>query len=461
MKQFLVQKFGGTSVGNPERLLSLNAIVRSYLAQYTPILVVSAVSGYTKEEGTTSLLLSAADKACSQLDYREDLLKIKLQHERLLGALQTDTSKNAFLDILNAELHSLDSFLLALTKIGEKSPKTIDFIISIGERLSANLVANSLVSNGINAKFCDLSQVYESDTDGDYQQRVLYDQLSESMIKYIEPNVDQVVVATGFFGSLPQGILSQVGRGYSDLTAALIARGLGNSKVKELQIWKEVDGVFSADPRKVGSAKVLSELSANEAVELTFFGSEVIHPHTMEQVISKDIPIRVLNSLKPDAPGTLIKKDLTLSKDAKAVTVKKGATVLSLTSNRMFDAKGFLAQLFEVLKDEDLVVDLVSTSEVNVSCTVNDLAKLNRAIPKLEKLGEIKILDNRAILAVVGNELGSESNTIARIFSALSTRSIYPEMVTQAESRTSISCVIKESEMSDALIAVHSALFEV
>jgi aspartate kinase len=458
MKKYIVQKFGGTSVGSVERLFSLRRIVESFSINFNPIVVVSAVSGSTKNQGTTSLLIESADLACSGQDFEFKLESIRSQHLRLVDLL-IDSEKDKFKIQLDEQLNVLRTFLIALNTIGEKSSRSIDFILSFGERLSALLVSSVLVCDSINVRMVDLSNIID---DKNFQTDDLnYDEISNLIVNKISPKENEIIVATGFFGYLKEGILNKVGRGYSDLTAALIARGLGASNVEELQIWKEVDGVYSADPRKVRSAKVLNEISAIEAVELTFFGSEVIHPHTMEQVISKNIPIRVLNSLKPEAQGTIIRKD-TLSKSLHptAVTVKKGIVVFSVTSNRMYEANGFLAQLFEILRIGGLVVDLVSTSEVTVSCTVTDIEKLKKVLPRLSLLGEIKILENRAILAVVGSCLSSQSNSIGKMFSILAKEKIIPEMITQAESRTSISCVLREEEVEKALDVVHNAIFD-
>ncbi len=457
MKKFIVQKFGGTSVGFVDRLGSLKQIVQKFSEEYTPIVVVSAVSGISKQEGTTSLLLGAIDKACRSEDFDENIKSIRAQHLKLVELLPSD-AKDRFANILEVELQSLVSFLSALSIIKEQSSKSLDFILSFGERLSALLVTEILKTTGLVVKFCDLSNILSDDVLDESEN--FYDSVSDLIVKKISPVENEISVVTGFFGYVNSGILNKVGRGYSDLTSALIARGLGPDLVHELQIWKEVDGVYSADPRKIPSAKVLNEISAKEAVELTFFGSEVIHPHTMEQVISKNIPIRVLNSLKPDLMGTIIRRDVREVKNSPiAVTSKKKVIVLSVVSNRMYDANGFLAQLFEILREEGLVVDLVSTSEVTVSCTVNDIAKLNRAYPKLSRLGEIRILENRAILAVVGTSLSQGNDSVSKMFAALSAAKIYPEMVTQAESMTSISFVVEESVIETALVEVHGALF--
>jgi aspartate kinase len=464
MKTILVQKFGGTSVGIPERLRSLSSIVSKSLEKYTPVVVVSAVSNGSKASGTTSLLLQAVTAASKGESFDPFLENIYSQHVRLIDEVLSDSS-DSFKDQIRLELNKGKDFLNAIFVIGEASSRSIDVIASLGERMSAMVVAEVLKRNGVSASICDLSKIMldescsildEAGTLGE-----VYDVLSVLFSEKIKSFEGTVPVVTGFFGPFPGGLLERVGRGYSDLTAALLSRGLGKDRVKELQVWKEVDGVYSADPRKVLSASVLTEISAVEAVELTFFGSEVIHPYTMEQVISVGIPIRVLNSLKPEGVGTIIiPSGGTGRSDPTAVTAKRGVVMLSISSNRMYDAKGFLASLFKILQDFDLVVDLVSTSEVTVSCTVNDARKLRKAMTSLERLGTVEIEEGRAILAVVGEGLKGHSSALGNLFASLGREGIPTEMVTQAASRTSISCVLPEEDVERALVIVHKALFE-
>jgi len=469
MKKVLVQKFGGTSVGIPDRLRSLCEIVKGSTEEYCPIVVVSAVSGSSKASGSTSLLLAAVNAASQQKDYEPMIDQIYVQHRDLINEVLPDKG-NDLIEVVQKELDVLKDFLKAIAVIGEASQRSIDVVASRGEVMSALLVTAVLRSKGIEAHVCDFSRVLieellVGDEEGSLQQRLtgrLYDDLASVFARSLGDFENSVPVVTGFFGPFPGGLLERVGRGYSDLTAALVARGLGGERVKELQVWKEVDGVFSADPRRVPGAKVLSEISAVEAVELTFFGSEVLHPYTMEQVTSVGIPIRVLNSLKPAGVGTIIlPKSSHQSSSPSAVTGKRGAVILNVSSNRMYDAKGFLATLFGLLNEYDLVVDLVSTSEVTVSCTVNDAQKLRRALPKLELLGNIEISEGRAILAVVGEGLKGQSGTLGVIFESLGKAGIPTEMITQASSQTSVSCVVLEGDLERALLVVHEALFEV
>ncbi len=463
MKKIVVQKFGGTSLGHADRLSSLVGIVKSHLSTNFPILVVSAISGKTKSQGTTSLLLSAIRSASEGEGFEAQLISIISQHRAVLEGVISGKS-SPILGVIEEEISKVRRFLSAIQIIREASPRSVDYILSVGERLSSILVSEVLRQSGIESIPVDLTNVLSG------EQVLETDELYERSAKAFkekllsETSLDdkfKVPVVTGFFGSLPNGMLDTIGRGYTDLTAALIARGFGKDLVKEVQIWKEVDGVFSADPRRVENAKVLKRVSPLEASELTYFGSEVIHPYTMEQVISAGMPIRVLNSLRPELEGTIIEDASHVLKGVPtAVTVKTGVSVLSITSNRMFDARGFLARLFTVLKDHNVVVDLVSTSEITVSSTIDDLAALKRALPKLSEFGEVEVLEDRAILAVVGEGLKGNTKIISRMLSALGDNGIDIDLLTQATSQVSISCVMRESDVERGVVMVHDELFQ-
>jgi aspartate kinase len=462
MKKIVVQKFGGTSLGNSDRLTSLVGIVKSYMNSNFPILVVSAISGKTKSQGSTSLLLSAIESASKGEGFEGQLISIFSQHRAVAEGVIGGRSAS-ILRKIEDELSEVRKFLSAINIIKEASPRSVDYILSVGERLSAMLVSEVLSQSGIESEFVDFSSVLPSDLLVETDE--LYSISSKTFKEVLESKISfdskfKVPVVTGFFGSVPNGMLQTIGRGYTDLTSALIARGFGKDRVQEVQIWKEVDGVFSSDPRKVEGARVLNNISPLEASELTYFGSEVIHPYTMEQVISGGMPIRVLNSLNPDLPGTMIKDSShVVSGVPTAVTAKTGVSVLSITSTKMFYARGFLARLFGVLKDYGVVVDLVSTSEITVSSTIEDLTALNRALPKLKEFGEVEILEGRAILAVVGEGLKGSTLLVSKMLAALSKDGIEPDIITQASSQISVSCVVKESEVERAVKVVHEALF--
>lgn len=279
----------------------------------------------------------------------------------------------------------------------------------------------------------------------------------------LQDSKDYVCVLTGFFGPCPGSLLESIGRGYTDLTAALVAVGLSAS---ELQVWKEVDGIFSADPRKVPNARKLDRITPQEAAELTYYGSEVIHPFTMEQVMRSNIPIRIKNTFAPDGTGTLITPVSgtpagNSHRRPTAVTIKDNIAVLNIHSNRKSVSHGFLAKIFLILDKNQIVSDLIATSEVHVSIalgsSVND-SRFEKAIPELRKIATVEIADNQAILSLVGKHMKQFIGISATLFGVLAASGVNIEMLSQGASEINISCVIKESDAIKALNAVHDEI---
>ncbi|MFL5345039.1 MAG: aspartate kinase [Hyalangium sp.] len=453
----IVQKFGGTSVGNGERMKNVAGIIERTLARQPVIAVVSAMSGTTKSEGTTSLLLAASDAARKGAAFARELELMEQNHLKALGdsvreGAVRDEAKQFVID----ELARLKSFLDAISVIRELSPRSQDNVLAVGEKLSARILTAVLNDRGLKAVFTDLAHAVPDDEAS--VNPAFFRRLQGLLGERCRPRAGEVPVVTGFFGMVPGGLLGAVGRGYTDFTTAMIAAGLGRAQVDELQVWKEVDGIFTADPRKVPSARVLSSISPAEAAELTYFGSEVLHPFTMERVVSANVPIRIKNSFRPDAEGTVIAAlPAERANRVTAATVKRGITVLTITSNRMYHAYGFLARVFGTLAEHGVVVDLVSTSEVSISCTVERLEDPERVRAALEQFGAVEVTPGRAILAIVGEGMKFSTGTAGKMFSTLGTAGVNVEMISQGASEMNISCVVKEEQAVAGLTAVHDA----
>jgi aspartate kinase len=456
----IVQKFGGTSVGSAERLHNVAAIIESTSHQKPVIAVVSAMSGTTKAEGTTSLLLAAADAARKSTPFAQELSLLEQLHLRAVQqSIRQESLRQQTLQFVREEIEKLQRFLEAIAVIRELSPRSQDLVMALGERLSAYVLSALLRDRGMASRFVDLSQVVpETDREVD---PAFFRRLQAQLAELCRPQAGEVPVVTGFFGMVPGGLLHAVGRGYTDFTTAMIAAGLGHGQAEEMQVWKEVDGIFTADPRKVKSARVLAKISPAEAAELTYFGSEVLHPFTMERVVSAQVPIRIKNTFRPGGTGTVITNEPQAPKGCvTAVTVKRGICVVTITSNRMFNAYGFLARVFGALDRHGVVVDLVSTSEVSISCTVDKLSDAERARADLEQLGQVMLSPDRAILAVVGAGIKDTTGTAGRLFSTLGQAGISVEMISQGASEINISCIVKEGDAQRGLEAIHSAFFD-
>lgn len=486
---WVVQKFGGTSVGKfPENIV--DNIVKEFSKLNRVAVVCSARSSNTKSEGTTSRLLRAADIASENGDFSKLLKVIEDDHE--LNARERIASLEIAETLVaesKKELTRAHELLNASKVIGEISPRTLDNIMSVGEKLSCLFMSALMNDRGLKSVYVDLSDVIPMDYDfakgfNDSFYQFLSVELGK---KAVELPADVIPVFTGYFGTVPGGLLNGVGRGYTDLCAALIAVGV---QADELQIWKEVDGIFTADPRKVPNARLLESVTPDEAAELTYYGSEVIHPFTMEQVIKAKIPIRIKNVDNPTGKGTVIYPDNigrkgedtpphppaayeTLSnsyiqshkkRSATAITAKQEIVVINVHSNKKTLSHGFLANLFATLDKFKLVVDLISTSEVHVSMAMQILpdqeAHLKNALKELRKMGTVDVTKEMTIISLVGKQMVNFIGIAGSMFKILADERINIEMISQGANEINISAVINAKDCLRALQAIHAGLLE-
>lgn len=347
--------------------------------------------------------------------------------------------------------------------------------MSVGEKLSCRVLTAMLQDDGVDAEYVDLADIVDFEPRSGIDQP-FYDQVSSRLEKRVQARASRVPVITGFFGPVPGGLLDKIGRGYTDLCAALVAVGM---QARELQVWKEVDGIFTADPRKVPTAKLIPQISPAEAAELTFYGSEVIHPFTMQQVINARIPIRIKNVMNPRGNGTVISPDnpdelrsSAPSPDPKifrsrssvllaerrrpkrptAVTIKDKVLVINVHSNKRSLSHGFYARIFSILDKWRLSVDLISTSEVHLSMALHSEAPLYHgvgedeyqiidqdfrgAIDELRSYGTVDIIPEMAILTLVGKQMKNMIGIAGKMFSTLGEHSVNIEMISQGKNRS-------------------------
>ncbi len=498
-RPWVIQKFGGTSVGKfPEKIA--NEIVKVYSKTYNVAVVCSARSTGLKVEGTTSRLLKCAEMAQNDEDFLTVIELIRNDH------LETATRKIHDVEILSQLKHDINhecdyviKLLHAAQIIEEVSARTLDIIISVGEKLSCLYVTALLNDNNVPAEYVDLSNVIpvtcepKSENGGSGSLNAdfykdLVKRLREVVLSAYN-NGTKVPVITGYFGNVPGGLLNGVGRGYTDLCAALTAVATNS---EELQIWKEVDGIFTADPRKVPEARLLPAVTPDEAAELTYYGSEVIHPFTMEQVINARIPIRIKNVQNPEGNGTIVYPDnlgikdgatpphpphvlekisssyfLTLQKRkiTTAVTTKSNIVVINVHSNKRSLSHGFLAGIFATLNKHKLVVDLISTSEVHVSMAIHRDGvpehNLKEAIEELRKIGTIDVTRNLSIISLIGKQMRSLIGIAGQMFATLAQHQINIEMISQGANEINISCVINQKDALKALQVIHANLLKI
>ncbi|KAL1412789.1 Aspartokinase [Vanrija albida] len=414
---------------------------------------------------------------------------IKRSH---LDAARATLKEGPLRDELEEEIERdcevLRSFLNAAHIIDEISPRSQDSIIGTGERLACKIVAAALRDRGVDSELVVLDNIVDAAmtaaTDaaltaaGDQGVAQLgqsfYDELAVRLGERLKECGPRVPVITGYFGAVPGSLLAQIGRGYTDLCAALCAVGVAAS---ELQVWKEVDGIFTADPRKVPTARLVPSITPDEAAELTYYGSEVIHPFTMEQVIRAKIPIRIKNVDNPGGPGTIILPDQDfpvglnvpppahlpnglLDRMPTAVTIKDQIIVLNIHSNRKTISHGFLARIFGTLDRAGVVVDLISTSEVHVSMAMQHFLnprRLERLIRDLEKIGDITVSNDMAILSLVGRNMRNAIGSAGLMFASLAKAEVNIEMISQGASEINISCVIENKDAIKALNIIHDS----
>ncbi|ODV60754.1 aspartate kinase [Ascoidea rubescens DSM 1968] len=503
---WVVQKFGGTSVGKfPEKIA--DDIIKLYSYTNKVAVVCSARSSTIKTEGTTSRLLLAANYSIENKDYKKIIDLVLKDHFNNANKKIVNNAeiRKELIEQTKSECDQVLKLLHASTVIGELSSKTLDSIIALGEKLSCLFISALLNDRGVNAQYIDLSTILLNSNNNNGSNSSIsnysngnkfnddfsldqdfYNNLAKKLANKIKFLPDGVVpVLTGYFGPVPGGLLNGIGRGYTDLCAALVAVGV---YADELQIWKEVDGIFTADPRKVKNARLLDSVTPEEAAELTYYGSEVIHPFTMEQVIKAKIPIRIKNVENPTGKGTIIYPDnigrkgestpphppiasnlipgnfFIRTKGPTAVTIKHNIIVLNVHSNKKILSHGFLASIFQTLDKYRLVVDLISTSEVYVSMalyhTFDEENELKLAISELTKYGTVDIVRDMAIISLVGKQMKQFIGIASQMFQTLAEQNINIEMISQGSNEINISCVINEADSLRALQAIHAKLLD-
>jgi aspartate kinase len=452
-------KFGGTSMGSAEMIAEVGGLIQDAKASNNQlIVVVSAMSGVTNhlieaaKYASSGTRFSLCEKIVNQLRYQHiEAAKSLVKDPYLLGKITLFIQEN---------LNHFQEFLGAISIIRELSPLSHDEIISLGEKLSAALLSAHLSTNGVSAEYIDLSGIIQKDFQnigGDF-----FDHVEEELKKKVQPilEAEKIPVLTGFFGKIPGGIVGGVGRGYTDFTAALSGAAFS---VEEIQIWTDVDGLLSADPRMVKYTCVLPEVSYDEAGELAQFGAKVLHPQTVWPAVKKNIPVRIKNTMNPTATGTLItregKRGVHL---CKSVASKKGVTVITLTSSRMLMAVGFLADVFSVFKKHNVSVDVVSTGEISVTISVNrtlhDIP--NKLFEDLKTFSKIDVLENQSIICAVGTELRHKKGAAVEILDAISRPGVSIRVISQSAQEINISVILDESDADLALKSLHKVIFE-
>ncbi|GMV03793.1 MAG: aspartokinase [Gemmatimonadota bacterium] len=446
----IVLKFGGTSVQDAEAIDRAAGIVRSRMDR-APVVVVSALGGVTND------LLHVADLA-SKGQLIPALLNVEALRDRHLAACdallaESEEADDVATDI-SAAFDELAHLAEALSRLAHLSPRSQDTVAAMGEQLSSVLVAAAFRARGIPADHVDARQVMI--TDEHYGKAApLPDEIAEECRTWIAPVVagGRVPVLGGYIGSTKQGVTTTLGRGGSDYSAALFGAAMAADAI---EIWTDVDGILTADPRVVPGAQVIESIRFDEAAELASFGAKVLHPSTIAPAVRLGIPVYVLNSRRPDGTGTRIAFDAP-PRPVTAVAVKRGVTLVRVKSPRMLLAHGFMRSIFEVFERNRTSVDVVATSEVSVSVTVDDTTYLESVLVELAPLGDTLVERGRGIVALVGSGITEGGGVMARAMGALGDARVH--MASLSSSGINLSLVLDDDRVQPVMVRLHREFF--
>ena len=447
----IVMKFGGTSVQDARAIERAAQIVKGRLSDH-PVVVVSAMA-----KVTDSLL--AMGKAAGDGD-RKGALKLaralRERHYETAGELLGTALFTEFHGELGADFEDLDELLRGIGAVGEITPRTYDYVAAFGEMLSSKIVAAAFVAHGLPGAHVDSRQCLV--TDANYTRAVpQFDETNERLQKKVKPLLDagSVPVMGGFIGSTRAGVTTTIGRGGSDFSAAIVGAGLDAERI---EIWTDVDGMMTTDPRLCPDARRIKVISFDEAAELAYFGAKVLHPATVLPAIQKNIPVYVLNSLNPTCEGTKITARAPKCTNIfKAIALKKKTTIVDVAAPRRLLVHGYLKSIFDVFNDHEVSVDVVATSEVSVSLTVETNEQIPALAADLAKLADVKYEGRKAIVCLVGENLRDTPGMAARVFGILEDVKI--RMISQGASEINLTFVIEEDEAAEVVRRLHREFF--
>ncbi len=460
MNRLVVMKFGGTSVEDPAAIRRTAQIVAGRVAKGSqPVVVVSAMAK------VTDLLISAANTAArgdraSALAITE---RLRIRHKDTATALangskaaQPDPMLVATHAWMESDFDSLDEILRGLAAVGELTPRIGDMVVSYGERISSRMIAEAFAHYGLKAAHVDARSCIV--TDAQHGKAIPQDALIEQRLRqHVMPHIAEgrVPVMGGFIGATEQGVTTTLGRGGSDFTAALVGGGIDAGAI---EIWTDVNGIMTADPRVCPEALRVKTISFEEAAELAYFGAKVLHPATILPAVKKNIPVFVLNSKNPEDGGTRITALAAHCRSPfKSIAVKKRLTIMDVVASRMLMSHGYLRAIFEVFDKHKCPVDMVSTSEVSVSLSLDSNEKLPAIAADLSKLADVKYEGRKALVCMVGENIRGQNGIAARVFQAI--RHVNLRMISQGASEINMSFMIEEDDAEEAVRCLHAEFF--
>jgi aspartate kinase len=449
----IVMKVGGTSVRDAEAMRNVATIVRGRAARQ-PVVVLSACAG------VTDALVRAAEHAAEgrEADARREIdTHVVDRHYAIIHELVNDLAEqDALIREFTAFFEELHHLLYGISITGDLSPRVLDFVMSYGERMSTRIFVSAARVAGIRAELADARACIATNSAfGKAEPNLAATRARCKTI--LVPLLDRgaIPVLQGFIGADERGVTTTLGRGGSDYSAAVLGTVLD---ADDIEIWTDVDGILTADPKLVPHAHRVTELSFREASELAYFGAKVLHPSTLLPAVEKAIPVRIFNSHRPAAGGTLIKAEVApASVSVKSISYKRGITVVNIASARMLGSYGFMKKIFDIFHDHRTSVDLVTTSEVSVSLSIDYTPNLDELVRDLEPFGRVQVQRGKAIVCIVGERMRTEKGVAARVFGRL--RDVPIDMISQGASEINISFVIDEDRIPGAVRALHDEFF--
>jgi len=451
--KLVVMKFGGTSVEDAVAIDRTARIVAARRAQgVLPIVVVSAMAKVTDQ-------LIAAANAAGRGDRAGALAisaRLRHRHHDTARKLLVDRDVPPFSEWIDKQFEALDEIFRGLAAVGELTARTSDMVVSYGERLSSSMVASGFAARGLDAVHVDARQCIV--TDAQYGKAIPNDALIEKRLEELVLPLlkeQKLPVMGGFIGSTEEGVTTTLGRGGSDFTAALVGGGLNASVI---EIWTDVNGIMTTDPRICPDALRVKTISFEEAAELAYFGAKVLHPATILPAVQKNIPVAVLNSRNPENEGTRITALASHCRSPfKSIAVKKKLTIIDVVASRMLMSHGYLKSIFDVFDKHKCAVDMVSTSEVSVSLTVDSNEKLPEISADLSKIADVKYDGRKALVCMVGEDIRGQNGIAAQVFQAI--RHVNVRMISQGASEINMSFMIEEDDVEEAVRSLHAAFF--
>lgn len=436
-------KFGGTSLTNEEKIRNVAKIIKTRIDR-KPIIVVSAI------EGMTDKLINLAKESSKGINPNEKVNELINIHKEIIKELNLNN------EFLTEDFIQLHDTLNGIYLLKELSPRSLDIIVSFGEIFLSKILTEYLKLLEIPSKQYNGGEIGII-TDSNFNNSEILEETYENIKIDLEP----LPVITGFIAKNKEGEITTLGRGGSDYTASIIGAALN---VDEIEIWTDVDGIKTADPKIVENAKQWNKISFREASEMAYFGAKVLHPKTIKPAINKQIPVRILNTNNIENKGTLIIKEDEEKSLFKSISSKNNITIIRICSTKMLLAYGFLSKIFEIFNKYKISIDLVSTSEITVSMTLdkmnNGSKNLELAIKELEEISKVEVLSERSIICIVGKGMKDKPGVLGRIFEVCKNSNINVEMISQGASPLSISFIVKQENSNDIIRNLHKELFE-